>query len=155
MLLDSYANAAADRRSKQNMLRFHRIWIGDPMETLRTEMAPALLKSNCDWATTGAGASLLMVPYLTEVTRIDLYVDAELMSNPTRLSSLLGARIVEHGQVIEVRELPTVMSVNGPVVEGIQVALPIRVYADLLAAGGRWAEAAQHLREDLGDRTQA
>ena len=154
-LLDSYAAAAAEQRSKQSTLHAHRLWIGDPVGTLRTEIAPALSDSNHRWAVTGAAASLLIAPYLTEVTTLDLYVDPDLMADPARLALRLGARIVERGHVIEVRELPTLMSARGPVIDGIQVALPVRVYADLLTAGGRWAEAAQHLREGFHAGTAA
>ena len=129
--------------------------MGDPVGTLRTEIAPALSGSNHRWAVTGAAASQLIAPYLTDVTTLDLYVDADLMADPARLASRLGARIVERGHVIEVRELPTLMSAKGPRVDSIQVALPVRVYADLLAGGGRWAEAAQHLREEFDAGTAA
>jgi hypothetical protein len=125
------------------------------VSTLRTEIAPALSDSNHRWAVTGAAASLLLAPYLTEVTTLDLYVDADLMTDPARLALRIGARVVDRGHVIEVRELPTSMSARGPVVDGIQVALPVRVYADLLAAGGRLAEAAQHLREGFHAGTAA
>ena len=47
------------------------------------------------------------------------------------------------------------MSAKGPVIDGVQVALPVRVYADLTAAGGRSAEAAHHLRETLHVGTTA
>lgn len=148
-LLDSYATAAAEQRSKKQTLLVHRLWNVDPMRTLRKEIAPALSDSKHSWAVTGVAASMLIAPYLTDVTTLDLYVDAELMSNPERLASSFGARIVERGHVIEVRETPTVISAKGPVVDDIHVALPVRVYADLLSAGGRRAEAAQHLREGL------
>jgi hypothetical protein len=51
---------------------------------------------------------------------------------------------------MEVRALPTPLGAKGPTVQGIHVALLARVYADLLAVGGRSAEAAQHLREAIG-----
>ncbi|MBW4078641.1 MAG: hypothetical protein HIU84_09080 [Acidobacteria bacterium] len=119
------------------------------MTTLRSEIAPTLSASGHRWAVTGVGASLLLAPYLSDVTTLDFYVDADLMASPRVLESRLGARIVERGHVIEVRELPTLMSEKGPIVEGVRVALPVRVYADLLGIGGRAAEAAEHLREEI------
>jgi len=153
--LDAYASAAAEHRSKQARLLVHRLWNGDAVETLRSEIAPALTIPEHSWAVTGAAASLLLSPYLSDVTTLDLYVDADLISDKTALASRLGGRIVERGHVIEVRELPTSMSAKGPFLDGVQVALPVRVYADLLAAGGRSAEAAHHLREtiDVGPST--
>jgi hypothetical protein len=48
------------------------------------------------------------------------------------------------------------MSFNDrPVIDGVRCAPPARVYADLLAKGGRSAEAAQHLREVLDVGTTA
>ncbi len=58
--------------------------------------------------------------------------------------------MVDKGHRIEVRELPTPLSADGPEIDGVQVALPARVYADLVAAGGRAEEAARHLREVRG-----
>jgi hypothetical protein len=125
------------------------------METLRTEIAPALRTATSQWAVTGPAASVLLAPYLSGVTTLDLYVDSDLISDRARLASRLGGRTVEKGHVIELRELPTPMSAKGPAIEGVQVALPVRVYADLLAAGGRQAEAARHLRETLNAGTAA
>jgi len=147
--LDNYSKVAIERRSRQKVLRFHRLWEGNAVATLRTEIAPALSTLEHHWAVTGTAASQLIAPYLSDVTTLDLYVDPELMSNTQELELRLGARIVQRGQVIEVRELPTLMSEKGPVLDSISVALPVRVYADLLGIGGRSAEAAQHLREEL------
>jgi hypothetical protein len=153
--LDAYAKAAAEQRQKQSPILVHRLWKGDPLETLAADIGPALTGANALWAVTGAAASVLLAPYLTDVTILDLYIDAETLSDRTCLASLLGGRIVEKGHRIEIREVPTSMTVKGPVIDDMQVALPVRVYADLRAAGGRWAEAGQHLRETLDVGTAA
>jgi hypothetical protein len=153
--VDAYANAAAEQRQKQHPVLVHRLWNEDPLETLALEIGPALTRANARWAVTGAAASVLLAPYLTDVTILEMYIDAETMSARTRLASLLKGRIVEKGHRIDVREVPTPMAVRGPVIDDIQVALPVRVYADLRAAGGRLAEAAQHLRETLDVGTAA
>ena len=149
-LLAAYVDASADQRSKSPKLLVHRLWVGDALETLRTEIAPALNATKTKWAATGVAASILLAPYLSDVTTLDIYVDTDLFSDKARLASRFGGRIVERGQVIEVRPLPTPMTATGPIVEGIHVALPVRVYADLLSTGGRAAEAAQHLKEVRG-----
>jgi hypothetical protein len=154
VFLDAYAAAAAERRLKQSLVLVHRLW-NDPIDTLRTEIAPALDTNNVRWAVTGVAASLMLAPYISDVTTLELYVDSELISDRSYLASLLGGRVVEKGQRIEVRELPTSMSDKGPVVNGVHIALPVRVYADLVAAGGRSAEAAHHLRETLDVGTAA
>jgi hypothetical protein len=152
--LDAYAVAAAEQRSKQRIVLVHRLW-NDPLDTLRTEIAPALNDNNTRWAVSGVGASVLLAPYVGNVATLELYVDSELILDRFDLASLLGGRVVEKGHRIEVRELPTSMSDKGPCLEGVHVALPVRVYADLNAAGGRSAEAAHHLRESLNVGTAA
>jgi hypothetical protein len=153
--LDGYAKAAAEQRQKQSPVLLHRLWNRDPLETLAVEIGPKLTTAGASWAVTGAAASVLLAPYLTDVTILELFIDAETMSDRTRLTTLLDGKIVEKGHRIEIREVPTSMAVKGPVIDGIQVALPVRVYADLRAVGGRSAEAAQHLRETLDVGTAA
>lgn len=153
-LLDAYAAAASEQQSKQPPLLVHRLW-KDPLQTLRSEIARGLNSSKARWAVTGVAASVLLAPYISDVTTLELYVDAELMSDRSLLASLLGGRIVEKGERIAVRQIPTAMTDQGPVIQGVHVALPVRVYADLLAAGGRSAEAAQHLRETFDAGTAA
>jgi DNA-binding transcriptional ArsR family regulator len=147
-LVDEYAAAAGTFRAKQPVVLVHRLWT-DPLATFAAEIAPLLSSEGVRWAVTGAAASTLLAPYLGDVTIVELYVAGELFADRDRLATILGGRIVERGHRIEVRELPTSMSATGPEVGGIRVALPARVYADLLAAGGRSEEAAHHLRETM------
>ncbi|HEV2952950.1 MAG TPA: hypothetical protein VG015_02535 [Candidatus Dormibacteraeota bacterium] len=148
-LLDAYAAAAPVLRDSRPVVLVHRLW-DDPMATLASEIAPALNAAGVCWAATGAAASSLLAPYLTAVTVLDLYVDGVLFADRVRLADLLGGRLVERGHRIQVRELPAVTSAMGPIINGIRVAAPARVYADLIADGGRAAEAAHHLRETIG-----
>jgi hypothetical protein len=149
--IDGYAAAAAVLRLSQRVIRIHRLW-KDPLEALESEIGPALNRNTQSWAVTGVAASILLAPYLSDVTLVELYVDDDMFANPDRLADVLGGRVVDRGQLIEVRALPTPMSAKGPAVSGIHLALPARVYADLMAVGGRSAEAAHHLREtfDVG-----
>jgi hypothetical protein len=148
-LIDQYAAVAVEFRNRQQVVRVHRLWT-DPLDALDIEIGPALTATGVTWAVTGAAASTLLAPYLSDVTVVELYVDRSLLRTRDRLASILGGRVVERGQRIEVRELPTSMSATGPKIGGVQVALPARVYADLMASGGRAAEAAHHLREVRG-----
>ncbi|HVB51766.1 MAG TPA: hypothetical protein VND89_08545 [Acidimicrobiales bacterium] len=152
--IDGYAAAAVILRLSQRVIRVHRLW-KDPLEAFKSEIGPALNRTSQSWAVTGAAASILLAPYLSDVTVVELYVDDDLFANPDRLADVLGGRVVERGQLIEVRALPTPMSAKGSVVSGIHLALAARVYADLMAVGGRLAEAAHHLREtiDVGPRS--
>ncbi len=152
--LDAYATAAEELRAKQPTVLIHRLW-SSPLAALRSEIAPALTPAHDPWAVTGPAASMLLAPYLSDVTTLDLYVGAELFAEPSRLASVLGGSVVARGHRIEVRQLPTAVSAIGPVVDGIHIALPVRVYADLVATGGRAEEAAHHLKETIGVRTAA
>jgi hypothetical protein len=147
-LIDDYVIAAGEFRSRQRVRRLHRL-MADPLHVLEVEMGPTLRSLGAKWALTGAGASMFLAPYLTELTVLELYVDPDHFEGPD-LPRYLESREVLKGHVIEVRALPTPMSDRGPDVNGVQVALPARVYADLNAAGGRLAEAAHHLREVRG-----
>lgn len=147
-LIDQYTEAAAEFRNKQKVVRIHRLWT-DPLDVLDIEIGPALTAMGT-WAVTGGAASTLLAPYLSDVTVVELYVERSFLTAPDRLASMLGGRMVERGHRIEVRELPTSMSAKGPKIGAVQVALPARVYADLMASGGRAAEAAHHLREVHG-----
>lgn len=146
--IDEYAAAAAIHRLSQRVIRIHRLW-KDPLETFASEIGPALNRSSESWAVTGVAASILLAPYVSDVAVVELYVDDDLFANPDLLADVLGGRVVDRGQLIEVRALPTPLSAKGPIVSGIHVALPARVYADLMAVGGRSAEAAHHLRETV------
>ncbi|MHB8334175.1 MAG: type IV toxin-antitoxin system AbiEi family antitoxin [Acidimicrobiales bacterium] len=148
VFLDAYAAAAAIHRRSQRVLRIHRLW-KDPLEAFGSEIGPALTRISESWAVTGAAASILLAPYLSNVTVVELYVDDDLFANPNLLANVLGGRVVDRGQLIEVRAHPTPMSADGPVISGIHLALPARIYADLMAVGGRSAEAAHHLRETV------
>jgi len=149
--LDQYASAAASLARKKRVIRFHRLW-KDPLDALQTEIAPALNRNSSSWAVTGAAASVLVAPFLSEFTVVELYVDDDLFSNRDGLAETVGGKVVERGYLMEIRALPTRLSADGPIVHGIRIALLARVYADLLAVGGRSSEAARFLREqaDVG-----
>jgi Transcriptional regulator, AbiEi antitoxin, Type IV TA system len=148
-LLGEYAKAVAALRAKTKPVLLHRLW-RDPIDALVSEIAPALDLLDATWAATGATAAALMAPYLSGLTVIELYVDAETLSNRSTLCEALGARQVARGHRIEVTALPNrFIASAGPVLNGVRCAPPLRVFADLAARGGRSAEAAQHLKETL------
>ena len=154
-LLDHYSTAVAALVDKTPIVKLHRLW-DDPLGSLIHDIAPKLRAEHVAWATTGTAASMLLAPYLSNLTIVELYIDEALTFDVARLAELLDARIVERGHRIEIRALPNpITATAGPVVDGVRCAPPARVYADLLAKGGRSAEAAQHLREVLGVGTTA
>jgi hypothetical protein len=147
-LLDQYAAAVRTTRAKERTVLIHRL-MQDPLSDLVTAIGPALDRQRTNWAATGTAASVLLAPYLSEVTIVELYVGGQLYDDPGKLAGVLHGRIVDKGHRIEVRRTPTRLTIEGPVIRGIHVAQPVRVYADLLATGGRAADAAYHLREVL------
>ncbi len=154
-LLDRYSTAVAALSGKAPVVRLHRLW-DDPIESLIHDLAPGLVVEHVAWAATGVVASMLLAPYLSNLTVVELYVDESLTFDVARLADLLGARQVDRGHRIEVRALPNLITATaGPVIDGVRCAPPARVYADLLARGGRAGEAAQHLREVLDVGTSA
>ncbi len=153
-LLRAYAAAVARLHQKETPILFHRLW-RDPVETLREEIAPALNADSHSWAVTGTMASELMAPFLTEAGSLDIYVDADLFASPTKLETLLGARRVEQGERIRIHKAPTRLSTHGETISKVRVALPVRVFADLLSKGSRWAEAAEELKERVIDASWA
>jgi hypothetical protein len=149
LLLDAYTAAVALLNAKAPAVFLHRLWDG-PLTTLGTDVAPALRESGVGWAVTGGAASMLLAPYLSSISTIELYVATALFDDRGLLAETLGARVVERGQRIEVRELPNrITATAGLIVDGVRCAPSARVYADLAARGGRSAEAANHLREVL------
>jgi len=148
-LLDRYSTAVPALTDKTRVVRMHRL-SDDPLDSLISVIAPRLAAARVAWAATGAAASMLLAPYLSNLAVIELYVDESLTFDPPRLADLLDARQVDRGHRIEVRALHNLITATaGPLIEGVRCAPPARVYADLLAKGGRAAEAAQHLREVL------
>lgn len=155
-LLDRYAAAAAGLNRAAPTRLFHRLWT-DPMEALTGELAPALDRAGVGWSVTLGAASMVLAPYLSNIAVVELYAGEESFGDVALLERLLDARRVEHGHRIEVRRAPTALTaVAGEVIGGVRCAPLPRVYADLAAKGGRFAEAAHHLRETRIDaRTSA
>lgn len=146
-LLDRYSTAVAAHATKTTAVLLHRLW-SDPIDALTDEIAPALQRSGASWAVTGAAASMLLAPYLSNIAVVELYVDDELFGDTAQLEELLDARHVDSGHRIHIRCMPTrTTATEGQTINGVRCAPLVRVYADLTADGGRRAEAGQHLRE--------
>lgn len=146
-LLDLYASAVARTAKSRPSVFLHRLW-NDPLNALTDDLAPALEGAGVSWAATGAAASMLLAPSLTRFTVVELYVDQDLFDDVARLEQVLDARRVERGQRIEVHPSPAPLTTAaGETVDGVRCAPTVRVYADLIAKGGRNVDAAHHLKE--------
>lgn len=147
-LLRSWVPAAGKQRRSQWMLtRAER----DPLKYFTEELVP-LLGPHGTWALTGPAAAQLEAPYLTTVGTVHVYVDSGF---PERLQSLqrtAGLMPVDQGARFEFwLATSTTLRLSRPTRDqpgsGIMIADLPRVYADLLALGGRYEEAGGHLRE--------
>lgn len=105
-----------------------------------------------DVAVTGALAAETLAPYLTTVASAEVYVSVETVVGLEAVAASAGLKPVEGGRLI-LRPFPTV-SVNrlATQVGGLRVAPWPRVYVDLLHAGVRGEDAAEHLKEVVGGR---
>jgi hypothetical protein len=101
------------------------------------------------WCLTGWLAADLLAPLATEVPTVSCYVTPDVYDRlPQTLQGTelvrveIGARVLFHPAADAVlrQAVPTAVGLS---------ASPIRVYADLLDAGVRGEDAAQHLRETL------
>lgn len=143
-LLDAYADAAIARTPALSL----RVGTAgrDLIDDL-TSLGKGWDAEGMAWAATGAAAASVLGPYLSEVTGIDVYVDAPTPATLDALAARSGLRPMEGGRVL-LRPFPTPVTRRLCGTEsGLRVAPWPRVYADLRVTGVRGEEAAEHLRE--------
>ena len=104
------------------------------------------------YAVTGPLAAEALAPYLTTVSVADVYVSADTVLGLEAVAASAGLKPVQGGRLV-LRPFPTV-SVNRLAHQagGLRVAPWPRVYVDLLHAGVRGEDAAEHLKEVVGGR---
>lgn len=148
-LLSTYASAAAALEPKL------RVEIGvtwrDLADGLR-KSAGRWLAAHVDSAVTGVLAAERLAPYLTTVTTAEVYVSADTIVGIEAVAAAAGLKPVEGGR-LTLRPFPTAsVSRLANEVDGLKVAPWPRIYVDLLHAGVRGEDAAEHLKEVVGDR---
>ncbi|HZT96582.1 MAG TPA: type IV toxin-antitoxin system AbiEi family antitoxin [Chloroflexota bacterium] len=145
-LLRAWAPAAGNQqRHRWTLTRPER----DPLRFFTEEIAP-LLGPQGTWALTGPAAAQLEAPFLTTLPTVHVYVDSGFPDRLRLLQRSAGLVPVEQGARFDFwSATTTTLRLSRPAIS--QPELPIadlpRVYADLLALGGRYEEAAGHLRE--------
>lgn len=148
-LLGAFAEAAVTQRARS------RRWdatVADPdlLNWLSTRGASALTAHlGTDWALSGEGAGQLLVPYLTATRFLTFWVD-ELKFTKTRSDLFRASAITstERGARIVFRAVPHQSLLDlSKAREGIRLATPARIYADLLTTGERAEEAASEIQQ--------
>jgi len=148
-LLNAYASAATGLASDL------RVEVGVTWRDLSEGLRKAANRwhaEQVDFAVTGALAAETLAPYLTSVTAAEVYVSVETVVGLEAVAASVGLKPVDGGRLI-LRPFPT-MSANrlATQISGLRVAPWPRVYVDLLHAGVRGEDAAEHLKEVVRER---
>lgn len=123
----------------------------DPLGLFRVKLVP-ILGPPGTWALTGPAAAQVEAPYLNMVPIVHVYVDSNFPDRLQGLKRIGGLLPVDQGGRFEFWSgTPTTLRLSQPATIEAESAIMIadlpRVYADLLALGGRYEEAGGHLRE--------
>lgn len=104
------------------------------------------------WAATGVAAAAVLAPLLTDVARVEVYVDAATPAALDARAADAGLRPIAGGR-LTLRPFPTpAIPALARRVDDLRVAPWPRVHADLRRVGVRGEEAAEHLRDVMTGR---
>jgi hypothetical protein len=99
------------------------------------------------WAATGFAAASALAPYLSEISGLDVFIDAPTPATLDAIAERSGLEPMEGGRLV-LRPFPTKVTQRLCVPIGdLRVAPWPRVYADLRVSGVRGEESAEHLYE--------
>lgn len=146
-LLDSWSGYVGHERRRKVL--GHRI-TRDLLRFAQTELADCFGQARGDWALTTWAGLELTAPFATIVPALHVYVSKKrFVMDLGEVMRSSGIRRVDEGAPIEFWEadFPLIGGSSGQLPAAVPVASTPRLYADLLALGGRGADAAQHLRE--------
>lgn len=149
-MLDSWA-AHVGSQPRQRRLAHHAT--RDLLRFTETELRSHLGRDDeRTWALTTWAGLELVAPFATAVPVIHIYLAADRFgSDLDRVMRSSGLREVEEGARFEFWEADFPLLTQHGQPASAPVAATPRLYADLLALGGRGADAAQHLRESRLD----
>ena len=148
-LLDAYAAAAAPLASRLR-LQIGVTWRDTIDGTAETSQR--FDDAGVRHAVTGTVASFMLAPYLTNVTTAEIYVPGSTILDLETAAHQGGLRRVPGGR-LTLRPFPTVTTDRfAQRINDMWVAPWPRVYVDLLHAGVRGEDAADHLKEVINGR---
>lgn len=143
-LLAAYTTAA-NTLTERNELVVGALW-RDPVEGVG-RLGDLWSSQNLNSAATGAVASAVLAPFLTNVESALVYLDTTTMAGLDAAARAADLKPIEGGR-LTLRPVPTVTTIRlSSSVNGLRCAPWPRVYADLQGVGVRGEEAAEHLRE--------
>lgn len=143
-LLEEYADAATAKR-KSLSLSCGVSW-NHPYVALEA-IGERLDKNAIEWAVTGAMAASILAPFATNVTSGEVYVDAVSLTELDRVAVAAEVKPIEGGRLV-LRPFPTKATNKlSAQRDGFWIAPWPRVYADVVHAGVRGEEIAEHLKE--------
>lgn len=148
-LLDAWAGVVVARQPDPRLS--HRA-LRSPLEFLEGELSESL-NGHVRWALSGWAAAHKLAPISDAVPSLQIYVHEDDFIGP--LNRAIGdaglADVAEGGKVAFLSAHPSVLSIAQLTSVAPNVSSP-RVYADLLAIGGRAHDAAAHLKEGVLDQ---
>lgn len=148
-LLESWAHEVAGGEPEVRLT--HRS-MQSPLAFLTEELA-ATLNEEVRWAAGGWAAAHELAPIASSVPSLQIYVHeddfGEALERAVRTAGL--SDVAEGGRVMFFPAPPSVIALSQQKEKLPLVSSP-RVYADLLSFGGRGADAASHLKEEVLDR---
>lgn len=146
-LLTAYADAAV---ATTRPLSLRVGVLGDLAQEL-TKFGQRWDAEGVTWAATGLAGAAALAPYLTEVSRLEVYIDAPTPATLDAVAERADLRPLEGGRLL-LRPFPTPVTrrLSSPLGD-LRVAPWPRVYADLRVSGVRGEDAAEHLFEVVGN----
>ncbi|MBI3429314.1 MAG: hypothetical protein HY050_04525 [Actinobacteria bacterium] len=143
-LLSSYSEATILRPNRFEM-HVGVLW-QDPLSAL-AEAGEFWTKDGRTWAATSAIAAAVMAPFGTQISPLEIYMDATSPATMTAALRTVGLYPLKGGRLV-VAPFPSEATRNLVRLEGsIQVVPWPRAYADLQHSGVRGEDVADHLRE--------
>jgi hypothetical protein len=142
--LSAYADATTTRPNLFE-LRVGVLW-QDPTKAL-ADVGETWTKNGITWAATSSIAAAILAPFSTQISPLEIYLDASSPATMVAALARAGLEPLEGGRLV-VAPFPSestrrLVNVNSPV----PVVPWPRVYADLQHAGVRGEDTAEHLRQ--------